>query len=452
LPLEPTHKRRTARGHTEPEQHSRLQTELLEAIFSSTNLEAAYGRVKANDGAAGVDGVSLSDFVLWLRLRREGLLRRLHLGNYRPSPVRRTHIAKKNGKKRPLGIPTVFDRIVQQAIHQVLCPILDGSFSAHSYGFRPGCRGHDAVRRIHTLNKEGYRWSVDIDLKSFFDKVPQARALEALRSRLDGDGPVVRLIKRYLQAGYVELGAYHDTPEGMPQGGPLSPLLSNLVLDALDKELERRGHKFVRYADDFVVLVKSERAAHRVFDSLCRFIEQRLDLEINREKSAVRPVRELNFLSFRFHAGKIKVSEESLAEFKHKLKEMSNRNWGVGMDYRMYQIRQYVKGWMGYFGLSGIYSVWLPIDRWLRRRLRMCYWRMWKRPKRRYLNMRKLGAEHKEAAGFARTSKGYWRVAKHLGYKAGMTNEWLANEGLIEIKQQWWNVKFLRITALKQTA
>lgn len=250
LPLEPTHKRRPARGHGEPKQHSRLQPELLEAIFSSTNLEAAYGRVKANDGAAGVDGVSLADFTLWFRLRRDGLLRRLHLGNYRPSPVRRTYIEKKNGKKRPLGIPTVFDRIVQQAIHQVLCPILDSGFSSYSYGFRPNCRGHDAVRRINESINEGFRWSVDIDLKSFFDKVPQARALEALRERLDGDGPVVRLIKRYLQAGYVELGAYHDTPEGMPQGGPLSPLMSNLVLDALDKELERRGHRFVRYADD----------------------------------------------------------------------------------------------------------------------------------------------------------------------------------------------------------
>lgn len=452
LPLEPTHKRRMARGHGNPEQYSQLQAELLEAIFSSTNLEAAYGRVKANGGAAGVDGISWAEFTEWFIPRREGLLRRLHLGNYRPSPVRRTHIAKKNGKKRPLGIPTLFDRIVQQAIHQVLCPILDSSFSARSFGFRPDCRGHDAVRCIYSLNKDGYRWSVDIDLKSFFDKVPQARALEALRERLDGDGPVVRLIKRYLQAGYIELGAYHDTPEGMPQGGPLSPLLSNLVLDALDKELERRGHQFVRYADDFVVLVKSKRAAERVFASLITFIEGKLGLEINREKSAVRPVRELHFLSFRFHAGKIKVSEESLAEFKYQLKEMSNRNWSVSMEHRMYRIRQYVKGWMGYFGLSEIYSVWLPVDRWLRRRIRMCYWRMWKNAKRRYLNMRKLGACHKEAGGFARTSKGYWRVAKHLGYKAGMTNEWLENEGLIEIKQQWWNVNFLRRTALKQTA
>ena len=166
----------------------------------------------------------------------------------------------------------------------------------------------------------------------------------------------------------------------------------------------------------------------------------------------MRPLRELNFLSFRFHGGKIKVSEASLAEFKYQLKELSSRNWSVSMKYRLYRIRQYIKGWMGYFGLSEVYSVWLSIDTWLRRRIRMCYWRMWKNAKRRYLNLRKLGAKHKEAGGFARSSKGYWRVAKHLGYKAGMTNEWLADEGLIEIKQQWWNVRFLRITALKQTA
>ena len=452
LPLEPSHKRRPARGQGEQEQHSQLQTKLLEAIFSSTNLDAAYRRVKANDGAAGVDGVSLTDFTLWFRLRRDGLLRRLHLGNYCPSPVRRTHIAKKNGKLRPLGIPTVFDRIVQQAIHQVLGPILEPSFSEHSHGFRPNCRGHDAVRYINNTINEGFKWSVDIDLKSFFDKVPQARALEALRERLDGDGPVVRLIKRYLQAGYVELGSYRETPEGMPQGGPLSPLLSNLVLDALDKELEKRGHRFVRYADDFVVLLKSERAAHRVFASLCDFIEKKLQLEVNREKSAVRSVKELTYLSFGFRRRKIVVSEDSLAEFKYRLKELSCRNWSVSMDHRMYKIRQYVRGWMGYFGLSAIYSVWLAIDSWLRRRIRMCYWRQWKRPKRRYINMRKLGAKHNEAAGFARTSKGFWRVAKHLGYKAGMTNQWLEMEGLITIKQQWWNVKFLRITALKQTA
>ena len=452
LPLEPTHKRRPAREHTGQEQHSQLQTNLLEAIFSSTNLEAAYRRVKANGGVAGVDNVSLEDFTEWFQPRREGLLRRLHLGNYCPSPVRRTYIEKKNGKQRPLGIPTVFDRMVQQAIHQVLCPILDPSFSRYSYGFRPNCCGLDAVRSISQAIGEGYRWAIDIDLKSFFDKVPQSRALNALRERLDGDGPVVNLIKQYFKAGYIELGSYNPTPCGVPQGGPLSPLISNLVLDALDKELEARAHRFVRYADDFVVLVKSERAAHRVFGNLCSFVGQKLGLEINSEKSAVRPVKELSYLGFSFKGKRIIVSEESMAEFNYRLKELSNRNWSVSMNYRMKELRNYIRGWMGYFGLSSVYSIWIPIDQWLRRRIRMCYWRAWKRSKRRYLNLRKLGAEHKEAAGFARTSKGYWRVARYLGHKAAMTNQWLENEGLISIKQQWWNVKFLRITALKQTA
>ena len=452
LPLEPTHKRRPAHEPTGQEQHSQLQTDLLEAIFSSTNLEAAHRRVKANGGVAGVDDVSLEDFTEWFQPRREGLLRRLHLGNYCPSPVRRTYIEKKNGKQRPLGIPTVFDRMVQQAIHQVLCPILDPSFSKHSYGFRPNCRGLDAVGCISQAIGKGYRWAIDIDLKSFFDKVPQSRALDALRERLDGDGPVVSLIKQYFKAGYIELGSYNPTPCGVPQGGPLSPLISNLVLDALDKELEVRGHRFVRYADDFVVLVKSERAAHRVFGNLCSFIEQKLGLEINSEKSAVRPVKELSYLGFSFKGKRIVVSEGSMAEFNYRLKELSNRNWSVSMSYRMKELRNYIRGWMGYFGLSAVYSVWIPIDQWLRRRIHMCYWRAWKRPKRRYLNLRKLGAKHKEAAGFARSSKGYWRVARYLGHKAAMTNQWLENEGLISIKQQWWNVKFLRITALKQTA
>ena len=452
LALEGSATHRPQCGSSEGAQHSHLQSQLLGAILSETNLNAAYRRVKANGGAAGIDGVGLSQFKLWYRLRRDALLRRLQQGNYVPTPVRRCYIPKANGKKRPLGVPTLFDRIVQQAIHQVLGPILEPRFSEHSYGFRPKRGGHQAVRALHARIKEGYRWSVDIDLKSFFDTVPQTRALEALRSRLDGDGPVVRLIKRYLEAGYVELGQHHPTREGMPQGGPLSPLVSNLVLDALDKELERRGHKFVRYADDFVVLLKSERAAKRVFTGLCDFIESTLGLTVNREKSAVRPVRELSYLGFGFRQGRIVVSEDSLAGFKYRLKQYSRRNWSVSMQHRLYQMRQYLVGWMGYYGLSEVYRIWVPIDRWLRRRIRMCYWRQWKKPGRRFRNLVKLGTAPKIAGGFAKTSKGFWRIAQALGSHTAMTQEWLQQQGLIEIKQLWWNYKFLRITALKQTA
>lgn len=452
LPLEALPTRRPQRGDDGQGQHSHLQSQLLEAILSQSNLNAAYRRVKANGGAAGIDGVELPQFKLWYRQRRDALLRRLHLGNYKPSPVRRCYIPKANGKQRPLGVPTLFDRIVQQAIHQVLSPMLEPQFSEHSYGFRPKRGGHQAVRALKERIREGYRWSVDIDLKSFFDKVPQTRAREALRGRLGGDGPVVRLIKRYLEAGYVELEHYHATPEGMPQGGPLSPLLSNLVLDALDKELEQRGHRFVRYADDFVVLVKSERAAKRVFTSLTTFIEGELGLMVNREKSAVRPTKELSYLGFSFRQGRIVVSEDSLVEFKYRLKRYSSRNWSVSMQHRLYQMRQYIRGWMGYYGLSEVYRIWVPIDRWLRRRIRMCYWRQWKKAGRRFKNLVGLGTAPKIAGGFAKTSKGFWRIAQALGTHTAMTQDWLQEEGLIEIKQLWWDMKFLRITALKQTA
>ena len=443
---------RPQHGSAESEQNSELQQQLLGAILSETNLHAAYRRVRANGGAAGVDGVDLSRFKLWYRLRRKVLLRRLRLGNYQPSPVRRCYIPKSNGKKRPLGVPTLFDRIVQQAIHQVLSPRLEPHFSEHSYGFRRKRSCQQAVRVLHGHIKQGYRWSVDIDLQGFFDTVPQARALEALRQRLDGEGPVVQLIKRYLEAGYIELDHYHETVEGMPQGGPLSPLLSNLVLDALDKELERRGHRFVRYADDFVIVVQSERAAERVFASICEFVEGSLELKVNREKSAVRPVRELSYLGFSFRQAKIVVSDEAMDEFNYRLKRLSRRGWGVSMPQRLYQLRQYTRGWMGYYGLSEVSSVWLVLDKWLRRRIRMCYWRQWKRAKRRFLNLVKLGTSRRNAGGFAKSSKGYWRLAQALGTHTGMTTDWLESEGLVNLKQLWWNAKFLRITALKQTA
>jgi len=452
LPLDGSSTRRPQCGASVKRQHSHLQSQLLEAILSESNLSAAYRRVKANGGAAGIDGVELPQFPLWYRLRRASLLRRLRLGNYVPSAVRRCYIPKSNGTKRPLGVPNLFDRIVQQAIHQVLSPRLEPSFSKHSYGFRPkrGCQ--QAVRALHGHIKDGYRWSIDVDLKSFFDTVPHDRALKALRDHLDGDGPVVRLIERYLKAGYIELDQYHATTEGMPQGGPLSPLLSNLVLDALDTELQSRGHRFVRYADDFIVVVKTRRAAERVFASICLLIEGGLGLTVNRDKSAVRPVRELSYLGFSFRLGKIVVSESSLAELKYRLKRYSARSWSVSMRHRLYQLRQYVRGWMGYYGLSEVHSVWLPLDQWLRRRIRMCYWRQWKTSKRRYLNLVQLGTSAKFAGGFARSSKGYWRLAHGLGAFTAMTNKWLEAEGLTELRQLWWNFKFLRITALKQTA
>jgi len=244
LPWEATHKHRPVRGKKQPRQNSCLQTELMEAILSSSNLEAAYHRVKSNGGAGGVDGVTLLSFREWYQPRREGLMRRLRIGSYLPDPVRRIYIEKENNKLRPIGIPTVFDRVIQQAMNQILTQVFDHSFSEHSYGFRPERGAHGAIRAVQAAAKAGYRWVVDIDLQSFFDTVPQARALQLLRERLGGSGPVVNLIKAYLKSGYIEKDTFHSTVEGVPQGGPLSPLLSNLVLDELDRELEKRGLRF----------------------------------------------------------------------------------------------------------------------------------------------------------------------------------------------------------------
>lgn len=415
-------------------------------------MEVAFRRVKRNGGSAGIDGVSLEEFSDWFNPRREGLLRRLRLGNYRPTPVRRCYILKSNGKQRPLGIPVIFDRVVQQSLNDVLCKLFDGSFSENSHGFRPKRGAHKAVRCLKGWISEGNRWSVDIDLKGFFDHVPQDCVLEILRDRLGGKGLIVSLIKRYLKAGYMEQGYWNPTLKGMPQGGPLSPLLSNLVLDQLDKELEKRGHRFVRYADDFVVLVKSRRSAQRVFESLRGFIESKMALQINVDKSKICKTSELEYLGFSFRRNRIVVSKSSFEDFRYELKRLSRRNWGVSMNYRYYRIRQYVRGWMSYFGISEIYSIWPKVDSWLRSRIRMCYWRQWKRAKRRYLNLCKIGTRAKIAGGYAKSSKGYWRIAQTIGHNTGMTNAWLETEGLICIKQLWWELSSLRITALKQSA
>lgn len=428
-------------------QHSCLQSQLMEMVLCSTNMERAFKRVKCNGGSAGIDGISLNQFKHWYHPRREGLLRRLRKGSYRPAPVRRCYIRKSNGNQRPLGIPVIFDRIVQQSLNDVLNARFNESFSENSHGFRANRNAHGALRKLKTWIGHGHRWAVDIDLKSFFDSVPQHRVLQMLRDRLEGNGIVVRLIKRYLEAGYVENGEWFTSKAGMPQGGPLSPLLSNLILDQLDKELERRGHRFVRYADDFVVLTKSERSAQRVFDSLRGFIENKMGLQVNGDKSQVCQTSELEYLGFAIKCNRIRVSESSLENFRYELKRLSRRNWSVSMSYRYECLRRYVRGWMGYFGISEIYSIWLRIDSWLRCRLRMCYWRQWKKPKRRYLNLCKLDTRARIAGGYAKSSKGYWRIAQTIGHNTGMTNQWLESEGLINIKQLWWDSKSLRITA-----
>lgn len=318
---------------------ARQPTGLLGQMLDPENLNRAWQRVKSNRGAPGIDGVRIEDFPGWMRehwsVAREALVN----GTYHPSPVRRVVIPKPTGGTRPLGIPTVVDRVIQQAILQVLGPMWDPEFSASSFGFRPRRNAHGAVKQVHGFIREGYRWAVDIDLSKFFDTVDHRKLMGLLARKLSGES-LLGLIGRYLRAGV------------------MSPLLANIMLDELDKDLERRGHRFARYADDFVVLVKSPKTAERVMEATTRMLERRLKLRINQQKSQVRPVRELEFLGFAFRSGKIRVSEQSLRSFKQRLKHLTGRHWFISMKERLAKLRLFIRGWMNYYGLSQVYSDW----------------------------------------------------------------------------------------------
>ena len=414
---------------------------LLKQVLDPENLNRAWRRVKANGGAPGIDSVRIEDFPGWMREHWPATREALVTGTYRPSPVRRVEIPKPTGGIRPLGIPTVVDRVIQQAILQVLGPMWDPEFSESSFGFRPRRNAHGAVKQVHGYIRDGYRWAVDIDLAKFFDRVDHRKLMGLLARKLSGDS-VLGLISTYLQAGVVIDGDRQPTTEGVPQGGPLSPLLANIMLDELDKELERRGHRFARYADDFVVLVKSPRAAERVMKATTRVLERRLKLRVNQTKSQVRPVRELEFLGFAFRNGKIRISEKALRTFKQRLKWLSGRHWFVAMEDRLAKLRLYVKGWMNYYGLSQVYSDWLGLDTWLRRRLRMCYWVMWKRPRTRIRNLLDLQVPIRQAVGLGRSSLGPWKCARLLGF--AMSKNWLESQGLICLADEWWRCAPLR--------
>ena len=420
---------------------------LLRQVLDRENLNLAWARVRANKGAAGIDGMTLDEFPEFLRKAWPQINQQLLKGNYHPAAVRRVEIPKPNGGVRLLGVPRVLDRLIQQAILQVLNPLLDPHFSEHSYGFRSQRSAHEAVRHIRNTIKEGYKHAVDIDLEKFFDTVEHAQILKRLAKRFPGQSLLV-LIGRYLRAGVEVNGKWEATPCGMPQGGPLSPLLSNLVLDDFDKLLEARGHRFARYADDAVILVKSQRAAQRVMKSLIHYLESRLKLKVNATKSQTTKANDLLYLGFSFRGGKILVSPKSLENFKYTLKSYTNRNWAVSMDHRLAKLQLYVKGWMNYYGVSEIYRIWPQLDQWLRRRVRMCYWVMWRRPKTRIKNLIKLGAQPVKAIMVGGCySAGPWYSVSVLAVNHAMNNTWLAQQGLINIADQWWKLKSIRGTA-----
>jgi len=385
--------------------------------------------------------MSIEDFPEFARAQWDRIRDSLMAGTYQPYPVKRVEIPKPTGGKRPLGIPTVLDRLIQQAIYQVLMPIFDPDFSDHSYGFRPGRSAHDAVFQIREYIREGYRVAVDMDLSKFFDTVNHDVLMHRVARKVR-EKRVLRLIGKYLRAGVMVNGRLQATRKGVPQGGPLSPLLANILLDDLDKELERRGHRFVRYADDFIILVKSQRAGERVMKSVQRFLERKLKLKVNQDKSQVALTNQTDFLGFTFKGTKIRWSEKAFREFKRRVKKLTGRSWFVSMEYRLKKLAQYLRGWMNYFGISEYYRPIPIIDHWLRRRVRMCYWKQWRYVRTKVRNLLKLGTHPGVAIPMCLSRKGPWRCARTLATQTGMTNQWLMDQGLLSVKERWVNIHY----------
>lgn len=417
---------------------------LLEKILHRDNLNQAYKQVKRNKGSHGVDGMRVDELLPYLKQNGELLKQEILEGTYRPAHVRRKEISKPDGGVRLLGIPTVVDRMIQQAMAQILTPIFDRDFSESSFGFRPGRNAHQAILKAREHISEGYNWVVDMDLEKYFDTVNHDK-LMALVARKIKDKRVLKLIRLYLNSGVMLNGIVIDTEKGCPQGGPLSPLLSNIMLDELDKELEKRGHRFCRYADDSNVYLRSKKAAERVLRNITKYLENNLKLKVNREKSKVdRPWRR-KFLGFSFYIHKdgigIRVHPKSISKFKQKIREITSRSNGKSMRNRMLKLRQLITGWVAYFKIADMKEFARNLDQWIRRRLRMCYWKQWKRIKTKHDNLVKLGIENSKAWEHANTRKGYWRAAGSHILSCTLTNEILKKHGFLSLTERYAQVR-----------
>lgn len=409
---------------------------LLKKVINRDNMEEAVKRVMKNKGSHGVDGLTTDELQSYLEENGRKLQQSLLDGTYEPLPVRRVEIPKDNGKKRLLGIPTVVDRVVQQSIAQVLNPIFEKTFSDNSFGFRPGRSAHGALIRSQEYMNEGYKWLVDIDLASYFDTVNHDKLIGLIYKEVK-DISTISLIRKYLNAGVMANGLVTSTNVGVPQGGNLSPLLSNIMLNELDKELTKRNLKFVRYADDCNIYVKSERAAERVMKSITKFIEGNLKLKVNVDKSKVdRPWR-CKFLGYSFYQTKdgikFRVHEKSAKKFREKLKNLTNRNKVKNINYTYDKIKITVVGWINYFKLADMKSLMRNTDEWLRRRIRTCYWKQWKKISTKYKNLKKLGIPEDKAWQYANTRKSYWRTAKSPILHRSITNAKLEKAGLVSL-------------------
>lgn len=408
---------------------------LMDKILQSENLNKAYLKVKSNKGAGGVDGMNVDELLSYLKNNGKQLVQKLKEGKYKPNPVRRVEIPKETkGEFRKLGVPTVVDRVIQQSITQVLTPIYEEQFSEYSYGFRPKRGAHQALKQCQQNADDGYVYVVDMDLEKFFDTVCQSKLIEVL-SRSIKDGRVISLIHKYLNAGVIRNGVFEKTAVGMPQGGPLSPLLSNVMLHELDKELERRKHRFVRYADDCMIFCKSKKSAERTLEKIMKYIEGKLFLRVNREKTQVAYISKVKFLGYTFyrHKGKcrLRVHLKSVAKMKAKLKFLTSKNNGWGNEYRVLKLAQFIRGWVNYFSLADMKTLLMRVDEWLRRKIRAIYWKQWKRVRTRYRMLRNFGLPEGKVHEMANCRKGTWRSALMLN--SVLTKEIISSFGYMSM-------------------
>jgi RNA-directed DNA polymerase len=416
---------------------------LLEKILDKDNMNLAYKKVKSNKGAGGIDKMGVEELLQYLKENNEKLIQSIKEGKYRPNPVRRVEIPKDNGKMRNLGIPTVVDRVIQQAIAQVLTPIFEKQFSDNSFGFRPSRSAHDAMKKCIENANDGFTYVVDMDLEKYFDTVNQSKLIEIL-SRTIKDGRVISLIHKYLKAGVVIKNTFKETGVGVPQGGPLSPLLSNIMLNELDQELERRKHRFVRYADDLIIFCKSKRSASRTLTNILPFIENKLFLKVNHEKTVVSHVGKIKFLGFSFYKHKsgmrLRVHPKAIQKMKVNIKSLTSRSNGWGNEFRAMKMKRYIQGWINYFKIADMKHLLMKTDEWMRRRIRMVFWKQWKKIKTRFKMLKQYGINEWKAWEFANTRKGYWRISNSPILSKSLDNQTLNSLGFIYFTDYYSNV------------
>ena len=428
---------------------------LLERMLTRANMAEAYKRVVKKGGSAGIDKMTVQAMFGYLKEHYSEIVQSVYDGSYKPNPVKRVAIPKPDGGTRNLGVPTVIDRMIQQAICQVLTPIFEPIFSDSSYGFRPGRNAHQAMRKAKEYYEQGYTVAVDLDLAKYFDTVNHFLLIRMLREEIK-DERVIRLIKKYLKSGVMERGTIAPTTEGTPQGGNLSPLLANIYLTKFDRLLESRGHKFVRYADDCNIYVRTKRAAQRVMAGCVKFLEETMKLKVNREKSRIGSPLRLKFLGLSLYKGPqgkvgIRAHAKSLKRFKDQIRRLTSRKWSRSMETILLSLRRYTTGWLGYYSIADMKTQMRDISEWTRRRIRQIYWKQWKKIGAKHDNLVKLGIEDSQAWQWANSRLGYWRISCSPVLLTSLTNKYLASQGYDDISERYEAMRSRYRTAVYRT-